>query len=328
MATINGTGGNDYLTGTSSNDLMRGFSGNDQLYGFGGGDRLEGGDGIDLLYGNDGADQLFGEGGRDDLFGGQANDDLKGGSDNDRLYGDLGNDTLDGNSGFDFLDGGPGNDTFYYTPGVDQIGNIEAGDSLITTYSYYSSFAASAISAATQNVETSIEDQINIDWSRFGAPHVSSFEEFITWKETQRLEFIQESIETGLQEEARLTALLEDRKNGLPVTAEGSVDPLTGVDTETLESLLSETQTRTEYLMSSLEEPEKSIWEPNYFLPTDNYIGDSEIIAVPPGSSELADSIFSASHPERSFTIVEVEGLAYPEDLLASSEYSAEPFLA
>lgn len=80
---------------------------------------------------------------------------------------------------------------------------------------------------------------------------------------------------------------------------QASVDELTGSDTETSESPLSDTQTSTEDSIIVLEIPDE-------YLVIENAIGDSENIPDPAGSSDLAQPILGASQPEGSSTIVPV----------------------
>lgn len=69
-ATINGTGGNDYLQGTWNSDLIVGYGGNDTLVGSWGDDTLSGGAGDDTLYGSPGNDTLNGGYGNDVIVAG------------------------------------------------------------------------------------------------------------------------------------------------------------------------------------------------------------------------------------------------------------------
>ncbi|ESQ88931.1 hypothetical protein ABAC460_14210 [Asticcacaulis sp. AC460] len=107
--TLDGNGGNDYLSASTGNDTMYGDVGNDTLDGW-----------TDNDVG-------YGEGGDDYLLGYTGNDTLDGGLGNDALYGEDGNDYLEGYLGNDTLSGSTGNDSYVVRDAGDVV--TEAADS-------------------------------------------------------------------------------------------------------------------------------------------------------------------------------------------------------
>jgi Ca2+-binding RTX toxin-like protein len=103
ILTIEGRGGDDYISGSYGKDLLVGGAGHDSLYsGYGGDDTLLGGNGDDYLSGAGGNDLLVGGAGDDQLQGGSFGDDtLQGGAGNDKLSGENGANALSGGSGVD-----------------------------------------------------------------------------------------------------------------------------------------------------------------------------------------------------------------------------------
>jgi Ca2+-binding RTX toxin-like protein len=81
--TIDGAGGDDYITGSAGTDYLRGGGDNDTLWGGGSDDFLYGGSGDDYLYGDDGNDSLRGDDNDDWLTGGAGADTLSGGAGTD-----------------------------------------------------------------------------------------------------------------------------------------------------------------------------------------------------------------------------------------------------
>ena len=112
---IDGLGGDDWISSGSGNDQLRGGAGNDALFGRAGDDTLDGGTGNDYLSGVSGNDILRGGSGSDDLDGGPGADRLYGGDGDDRLEADY----YDRGAGDDTLDGGAGADRFVFGYGDD-----------------------------------------------------------------------------------------------------------------------------------------------------------------------------------------------------------------
>lgn len=138
-STVDGGGGNDFLSGGIGADRLLGGAGNDVIYGNNGNDYIDGGEGDDRLYGQDGSDILYGQSGADRLEGGDQSDTLYGNEGDDILLGGLGNDTLRGhagkdtiygNHGDDTLTGGDDNDTIYGNDGNDYLDGEQGDDSL------------------------------------------------------------------------------------------------------------------------------------------------------------------------------------------------------
>ncbi|MEM9061115.1 MAG: Hint domain-containing protein [Pseudomonadota bacterium] len=129
MATVNGSGSDDFVQGTddAGGDHIYAGSGDDNVEGRNGDDTIYGGSGDDMLLGYDGSaastgstvvgdddgssDTLYGESGNDTLAGGLGDDSLYGGSGDDSAFGGDGNDDVQGGLGDDLLYGGDGNDT-------------------------------------------------------------------------------------------------------------------------------------------------------------------------------------------------------------------------
>ena len=162
MATIIGTGGDDFRTGTSGDDTLQGLAGNDTLEGVGGADLLEGGDNYDVLDGGQGDDTLAGGSGIDtarydfgdasagvlldggstgagpvdigDGLGGVDRLDsieqltVYGSSFDDKLIGGVGNDLLWSGDGNDTIRGGAGTDRLYGGGGNDSVLGDEGDD--------------------------------------------------------------------------------------------------------------------------------------------------------------------------------------------------------
>src|SRR5690606_14256448 len=140
MATVNGTGGDDFLTTpqtTPGDDLINGRGGNDVIQGLAGNDTIRGEAGFDAAVyfdatGNVAADLVAGTAsgagvGTDTLIAievliGSAFDDaLRGDAKGNRLVGFLGDDLLDGRGGRDNLDGGDGRDLLLGRSGNDSL---------------------------------------------------------------------------------------------------------------------------------------------------------------------------------------------------------------
>lgn len=116
--------GDDYLDGGSGSDRLLGEGGNDTLYGGDGDDQIQGDDqDASLPMARHGSDYLDGEAGADILLGGGLSDTLFGGSENDVMYGD---DADNGNlqlqyMGSDYLDGQGGDDYMVGDGGADVL---------------------------------------------------------------------------------------------------------------------------------------------------------------------------------------------------------------
>lgn len=104
---------------TEYNDIIQTSNHATTIEGLGGNDYLTGGAGNDTFYGGDDYDTLSGGDGNDGLDGGNHNDELLGGAGNDILLGGAGNDTLIGGTGADYLEGGTGVDVYMWQQQAD-----------------------------------------------------------------------------------------------------------------------------------------------------------------------------------------------------------------
>jgi uncharacterized repeat protein (TIGR01451 family) len=111
VATIAGTGGNDFLVGTPGPDVIVAFRGNDTIASLGGRDLVCAGAGNDFIGAGSAADRVFGGAGGDRLLGRGGPDVLKGGAGGDVLKGQRGADRLRGGRGIDRCLGGGGADS-------------------------------------------------------------------------------------------------------------------------------------------------------------------------------------------------------------------------
>ncbi|MCA3653041.1 MAG: hypothetical protein IOC54_14560 [Methylobacterium sp.] len=186
--TLNGLGGDDYISGRAGSDILIGGSGNDTLDGGAGTDTLVGGLGDDIYVVNDNiiaevAIDIVTEGlneGTDTVqtvlpsytlganvenlvytgttaftgTGNTLNNAITGGAGNDTLSGGDGNDTLTGLGGNDTLNGGAGNDTLDGGAGTDTLVGGSGDDIYVVDVA--TDIVTEAANAGTDTVQTGL----------------------------------------------------------------------------------------------------------------------------------------------------------------------------
>jgi Ca2+-binding RTX toxin-like protein len=137
--TVNGEGGNDYISTSGGDDIITGGLGDDQINASsgnntvwgdslneqalpaGGNDKISTLGGADVVYGGGGNDEMNLGAGDDHGYGGAGNDTIGGEDGTDELYGGAGNDVMSGDTGNDLLVGQDGNDTLIGRTGLDVV---------------------------------------------------------------------------------------------------------------------------------------------------------------------------------------------------------------
>jgi Ca2+-binding RTX toxin-like protein len=165
------SGGSDFLTqvenfvGTQNGDFIDGSNVSSDI-----GVTIDGAGGEDYITGSAGTDYLYGGSDNDHLWGNDADDFLYGGSGNDYLYGQDGNDTLRGDDNDDWLVGGAGADTLNGGAGFDtaDYSGSSAGvtvqlERLLSGY-YYTQFGAGSGGDAEGDTLTSIEKVVGSNY--------------------------------------------------------------------------------------------------------------------------------------------------------------------
>jgi Ca2+-binding RTX toxin-like protein len=129
--TVNGEGGNDYISTSGGDDTITGGLGDDQINASSGNNTVYGDNFGEQTLATGGNDKISTLGGNDDVYGGGGNDEINLGAGDDYAFGGLGDDILDGKAGIDTLYGGGGNDVMSGDSGSDLLVGNEGNDILL-----------------------------------------------------------------------------------------------------------------------------------------------------------------------------------------------------